>query len=435
MPQFTHPRMPIRHSTPMPPITSPRSGAGRCYCQSLVVLHGFAHAAEGRAVENQLIRRGAQWVMLAGLHPQQHIRNPIQVTWRKNWKRIPVVVFVSPAPLVHIPKQTVQDLIGENQRLRLRGPDRRRLQGGADCSNALLRPLFPGLRRCRRSLPGTLATVLRRHGLETALAANLPTHASSLPEQLCYIHGQLPCHANGPFALSALRRLGRVTTPCPIVAGVTALMRRRSHRRLPVDLPSRFRRWREGKVRPIQGNAPHAPAGKPEAFFTALMERLRRSLTRHSVTAVANNPGMPRVRFLRHGGIYHSDGAFRAIRAGAGLPPPVGRHRGPAKERDGRSAPCPSSAMSSDRLFLDRVGRHQSPSPLHRHAQISTRFPRAYLKPELSTLLGIGTFYFALTRTRRLASPRPAIVLRYPKHENGNETTSRAVTQCGHAVR
>jgi hypothetical protein len=29
----------------------------------------------------------------------------------------------------------------------------------------------------------------------------------------------------------------------------------------------------------------------------------------------------------------------------------------------------PSVQMSSGRLFLDRVGRHQSPSPLHRHSQ------------------------------------------------------------------
>jgi len=165
----------------------------------------------------------------------------------------------------------------------------------------------------------------------------------------------------------------------------------------PPSRISRIRRWREDKVRPLQGNAPHEPAGKPGLFFTSLKEHLRRSLTRHFLPKVSNNTGAPRMRFFRHRGIYHSDGAFRTIRAGAGLPPPVGRHRGPAKERDGRSAPCPSSAMSSGRLFLDRVGRHQSPSPLRRHAQISTHFPCAYSKPELSTLLGTGIFYFALT--------------------------------------
>ncbi len=58
--------------------------------------------------------------------------------------------------------------------------------------------------------------------------------------------------------------------------------------------------------------------------------------------------------------------------------------------------------MSSGRLFLDRVGRHQSPSPLRRHAQINMRLKNAPLKPELSTLLESGTFYFALTNGERV---------------------------------
>src|SRR5437867_667730 len=65
--------------------------------------------------------------------------------------------------------------------------------------------------------------------------------------------------------------------------------------------------------------------------------------------------------------------------------------------RDGRSAPCSSSAMSSGRLFLDRVARQQSPSPLHRHPQINTHSSQAQAKGDISTLLGWGHFYFALT--------------------------------------
>ena len=38
-----------------------------------------------------------------------------------------------------------------------------------------------------------------------------------------------------------------------------------------------------------------------------------------------------------------------------------------AKERVGRTTLLSSSAMSSDRLFLDRVARQHCPSPLHRH--------------------------------------------------------------------
>jgi len=74
------------------------------------------------------------------------------------------------------------------------------------------------------------------------------------------------------------------------------------------------------------------------------------------------------MRFLRHDGIYRSDVSFILVNP-AQMPPPVGRPRCRAIARDGRSTPCPSSAMSSGRLFLDRVGRHQSPSPLRRHPQ------------------------------------------------------------------
>ena len=75
-----------------------------------------------------------------------------------------------------------------------------------------------------------------------------------------------------------------------------------------------------------------------------------------------------RMRFLRHDGIYRSDVSLLLVNP-AQMPPPVGRPRCRAIARDGRSTPCPSSAMSSGRLFLDRGGRHQSPSPLRRHPQ------------------------------------------------------------------
>lgn len=41
----------------------------------------------------------------------------------------------------------------------------------------------------------------------------------------------------------------------------------------------------------------------------------------------------------------------------------------PGKERDGRSTLCSSSTMSSGRLYLDQVGRHQSLSLLRRQSQ------------------------------------------------------------------
>ncbi len=103
------------------------------------------------------------------------------------------------------------------------------------------------------------------------------------------------------------------------------------------------------------------------------------------------------LRFLRHDGIYRSDWAKTICKPGAG---PIASRRSArprTRERDGRTAPTPSSTMSSGRLFLDRVGRHQSPSPLHRHDQINMHLRRPRPKQDISTLRGIGHFYFALT--------------------------------------
>ena len=74
-------------------------------------------------------------------------------------------------------------------------------------------------------------------------------------------------------------------------------------------------------------------------------------------------------------------GSLKLLQAGAGVPPPVGRPRIPTKGRDGRGTPCPSSTMSSGRLFLDRVARQQSPSPLPRqpdHKTLDTSEERNY---------------------------------------------------------
>lgn len=79
------------------------------------------------------------------------------------------------------------------------------------------------------------------------------------------------------------------------------------------------------------------------------------------------------------------------------VPPPAGRPRTQVKEGVGRAAPFSSSAMSSGRLFLDRVARQHCPSPLHRRSQNSTHSPEARAKDDISTLPGRRHFYFALT--------------------------------------
>ena len=201
-------------------------------------------------------------------------------------------------------------------------------------------------------------------------------------------------------------------------------------RTLPRGLPParwriRVRRWREGKVRPVPGNAPHEPAGKPGACFTSLKERLRRSLRRHSETATSKNTEELRLRFLRHDGIYRSDVVPVKTKTetrpwGGTVPPPAGRPRAQVKERVGRTTLFSSSAMSSGRLFLDRVGRHQSPPPLRRHAQITMHSSSAHRKPERSTLLESGTFYFALTR---ISLPGSGVLsLDQPTSSGGSET-------------
>jgi hypothetical protein len=161
--------------------------------------------------------------------------------------------------------------------------------------------------------------------------------------------------------------------------------------------PTRPGRWRGGKRRPVPGNSPddrmqHGPdCHRPrrvcaDSFSATPPPRLPK---------IHRDLGM---RFIRHGGIYRSDGG---IEPGAGSPPPVGRRPGPGKERDGRSALCSSSAMSSDRLFLDRGARQHCPSPLHRHGQTTMRLCHGSPKPDISTLQRIGHFYFALTASSR----------------------------------
>jgi hypothetical protein len=160
--------------------------------------------------------------------------------------------------------------------------------------------------------------------------------------------------------------------------------------------PSRRRgRWCAGKVRRVPSNAPHGrilrgPDCKP------IKERLRRSLRRHSAPPRAHNIRAPGLRFLRHDGIHRSDVVEFTTK-------PWGRDRAASR----RSAPSPGNRTRREDCALlivpdeFRPGYFSirlvaSPSRLRRNAQINTHFPSAHRKPERSTLLGSGTFYFAL---------------------------------------
>jgi hypothetical protein len=108
----------------------------------------------------------------------------------------------------------------------------------------------------------------------------------------------------------------------------------------------------------------------------------------------------PSMRFLRHGRIYQSDVGLLFPKPGPGSPPPAGRPRPQACKARREDRALLIVLMSSGRLFLDRVGRHQSPSPLRRHVQINTHSSEAQAKGDISTLPGRRHFYFAATPSR-----------------------------------
>ena len=66
-----------------------------------------------------------------------------------------------------------------------------------------------------------------------------------------------------------------------------------------------------------------------------------------------NNDGALSKRFFRHSGIYRSDVSSLLVNLGQSAA--VRSVPGQVIGRAGRNTPCPSFAMSSGRLFLDRV--------------------------------------------------------------------------------
>jgi hypothetical protein len=158
--------------------------------------------------------------------------------------------------------------------------------------------------------------------------------------------------------------------------------------------------WREGKVRPLPGNAPHdRPVSRgiscslwstcDDPFGATRFPLLSRTL-----------PG-PSVGVLE---------AWRNLSGPMGLP---NQNQTLSWDRAAsrRSAPSPGKRtrredhalshrpqMSSGRLFLDRVARQHCPSPLHRHEQINMPSPEDRGEGDISTLPAWGHFYFALTK-------------------------------------
>jgi hypothetical protein len=159
--------------------------------------------------------------------------------------------------------------------------------------------------------------------------------------------------------------------------------------------------WREGKVRPMPGNTPH---DRP----------VSRGLC--SLWSICDDPfdatRFPQLLSTTPDVRYAFSEAWRNLSGPMGF---KNQNRNQPLSRDPAasrwSAPNPGQRtrredhalfhrpqMSSDRLFLDRVGRHQSPSPLHRQAENNTHSSDTAAKGDISILPARGHFYFALTR-------------------------------------
>jgi hypothetical protein len=160
------------------------------------------------------------------------------------------------------------------------------------------------------------------------------------------------------------------------------------------------RSWREVQRRPLQGNSPddrilRGPDGyRPKRVYAD-------SFPATPPPQFPRKQQLPGMRFRRHAESFAPMLLPNPGNLRAGCRLPLVGPRASVKERDGRSAPCPSFAMSSDRLFLDRVARQHCSSPLHRHGQTNTHPLPAYPKQDISTLQRIGHFYFALTQRIR----------------------------------
>ena len=153
--------------------------------------------------------------------------------------------------------------------------------------------------------------------------------------------------------------------------------------------------WREGKVRPIPGNTPrHRLVSRgtsrlwsicDDPFLATRFPQLSIPGARYAFSKAWRNLSGPME--------LQNQTLAREHTASRRSAPSQGQR---ARREDHALFHRPQ--MSSGRLFLDRVGRHQSPSPLHRHTHINMHSERHLEKRDISTLPERGHFYFALTQ-------------------------------------
>ena len=159
------------------------------------------------------------------------------------------------------------------------------------------------------------------------------------------------------------------------------------------------REWREGKVRPLPGNSPHdRPVSRgiissfwricDDPFSATPFPQLQRTILRRPVCVFKAWRNLSGPMWFQN----QNQTLGRDRAASRWSAPSPGK-----RTRREDHAPSHRPQMSSGRLFLDRVGRHQSPSPLHRQAQTNTHFSAALEKGTFLLCCQRGHFYFALT--------------------------------------
>ena len=159
--------------------------------------------------------------------------------------------------------------------------------------------------------------------------------------------------------------------------------------------------WREGKVRPLQGNSPHdrlVSRGTisslrricDDPFPATPFPQLQRTILRRPVCVFKAWRNLSGPMWLQNQKQNQTLGWDRAASRWSAPSP------GSRTCREDH-APSHRPQMSSGRLILDRVARQQSPSPLHRQIEHNMHPSGAWDKGDISTLLGRGHFYFALT--------------------------------------
>ena len=155
------------------------------------------------------------------------------------------------------------------------------------------------------------------------------------------------------------------------------------------------REWRQGKVRPIPGNSPHDRLVSrgifsprricDDAFPATPFPPLQRTIQRRSVCVFKAWRNLSGPMWCQTQTQNQTPGRGRAASRWS-APSPGSRTR-----REDH-APSHRPQMSSGRLFLDRVARQQSPSPLHRHLELTTHFSGGLAKGDISTLHKRVTF-------------------------------------------